>query len=114
MANLPITEDGPPSTRWIAAADDSSKDFLDNSELQWAFQQAALATGETVDIIGMDACLMAMVEVAYQLRNNATFLVASQEVETHGRVGLYPVAANFDGESHLRPERRRKPWSIYT
>lgn len=80
IANSPLPADEPGSTRWIAA-DDSSKDFLDNSELQAAFQQAALVTGETVDIIGMDACLMAMVEVAYQLRNNATFLVASQEVE---------------------------------
>ncbi len=107
MANLPITEDGPPSTRWIAA-DDSSKDFLDNSELQWAFQQAALATGETVDIIGMDACLMAMVEVAYQLRNNATFLVASQEVEPMAGWDYTQLLQTLMENPTLRPEHLAK------
>jgi hypothetical protein len=66
--------------RWIAA-DDSSKDFLDNRELQRAFQEARSITGHPVDIIGMDACLMAMVEVAYQLRQEASLLVASEEIE---------------------------------
>lgn len=92
------------STRWIAA-DDSSKDFLDNSELQLAFQQAALATGETVDIIGMDACLMAMVEVAYQLRNNATFLVASQEVEPMNGWDYTRLLQAMVGNPALRPEQ---------
>ena len=32
-------------------------------------------------VIGMDACLMSMVEVAYQLRANANYMVASQEKE---------------------------------
>jgi hypothetical protein len=66
--------------RWIAA-DDSSMDFLDNRDLQQAFQEAAERTGLPVSVIGMDACLMAMVEVAYQLRDEAHFLVASEEVE---------------------------------
>ncbi len=103
MANLPVQDDGQGSSRWIAA-DDSSKDFLDNSELQLAFQQAALATGETVDIIGMDACLMAMVEVAYQLRNNATFLVASQEVEPMAGWDYTRLLQTMVGNPTLRPE----------
>jgi hypothetical protein len=103
MANLPAQGDGGGSTRWIAA-DDSSKDFLDNSELQLAFQQAALATGETLDIIGMDACLMAMVEVAYQLRNNATFLVASQEVEPMAGWDYTRLLQTLVENPALRPE----------
>ena len=71
---------GAAQPRWIAA-DDSSKDFLDNEELQRAFREAQEITGQAVDIIGMDACLMAMVEVAYQLRREAQILVASEEVE---------------------------------
>ncbi|MEM7580490.1 MAG: clostripain-related cysteine peptidase [Cyanobacteria bacterium P01_A01_bin.80] len=63
------------------AFDDSSMDFLDNAKLQQAFQEAEEKSGQKVSLIGMDACLMSMVEVAYQLRANANCLVASQEVE---------------------------------
>lgn len=63
------------------AFDDSSLDFLDNAKLQQAFQEAEAITGKKVSLIGMDACLMGMVEVAYQLRTNASYMVASQEVE---------------------------------
>ncbi len=66
--------------RWIAA-DDASKDFLDNQELARAFREAREATGAAVHLIGMDACLMAMAEVAYELRHDAEVLVASEEVE---------------------------------
>jgi len=34
-----------------------------------------------IDLLGMDACLMAMVEVGYQIKEAAQFMVASQEVE---------------------------------
>lgn len=61
--------------------DDSSMDFLDNVELQRAFREAQAQTGRTIDLIGMDACLMSMVEVVYQLRDHAQCVVASQEVE---------------------------------
>lgn len=63
------------------AYDDSSLDFLDNAKLQQAFQEAEAITGQKVSLIGMDACLMSMVEVAYQLRANANYIVASQEIE---------------------------------
>ena len=56
--------------------DDSAKDFLDNIELQ-----KALDVDIPIDIIGFDACLMGMFEIAYQLRDNANYMVASQSVE---------------------------------
>jgi hypothetical protein len=34
-----------------------------------------------IDLLGMDACLMAMIEVGYQIKESAQFMVASQEVE---------------------------------
>jgi len=61
--------------------DDSSMDFLDNAELKQAFEQVGARTGKTVSLIGMDACLMTMLEVAYQVRGCAQVLVGSQEVE---------------------------------
>ena len=56
--------------------DDSAQDFLDNIELQ-----KALDVDVNIDILGFDACLMGMFEVAYQLRNQSDVFVGSQYVE---------------------------------
>lgn len=61
--------------------DDSSMDFLDNRELQCAFQAIEEQTGKRVSLIGMDACLMSMIEVAHQLRAHADYLIGSQALE---------------------------------
>jgi Clostripain family len=63
------------------AFDDSSMDFLDNAKIQQAFREAEEHTGQKVSLIGMDACLMSMIEVAYQLRANGNYMVGSQELE---------------------------------
>lgn len=62
--------------------DDGSSDCLDNRELQQvlAYMQTRLG-GRKIDVVGMDACLMTMLEVAYQIRNQAAILVGSEEVE---------------------------------
>ncbi len=91
--------------------DDTSMDFLTNVEMSQALRVAEFATDEAdavavfsdkprlkqmmgwgnegalrhLSIIGMDACLMAMIEVQYQVRKFADVMVASQEVEPmHG------------------------------
>jgi hypothetical protein len=91
--------------------DDTSMDFLTNKEMSQALRVAEFATDEAdalaifsdkarldplmswgnegalrhLSIIGMDACLMAMIEVQYQVRKFADVMVASQEVEPmHG------------------------------
>jgi len=61
--------------------DDSSMDFLDNQELCKALRDAEKKTGRRLSILGMDACLMGMVEVAYQVHEYADYIVGSQEVE---------------------------------
>ncbi|MCB0192980.1 MAG: hypothetical protein KDJ65_13635 [Anaerolineae bacterium] len=61
------------------ALDATSRDFLDNQALQQAL--ATALAGEKIDVLGFDACLMGMVEIGYQLRNQAHFMVASQETE---------------------------------
>ncbi len=38
-----------------------------------------LASSTPTDIVAMDACLMQMLEVGYQIRNNCSYLVASEE-----------------------------------
>jgi len=58
------------------AFDDSAQDFLDNIELQ-----KALDVSVKIDVLGFDACLMGMFEVAYQLRHKSDVFVGSQYVE---------------------------------
>lgn len=67
-------------TRAIAF-DDQAEDFLDNIELKLILNGARKALGKKIDVLGMDACLMSMAEVAYQLRDAADFMVGSQETE---------------------------------
>ncbi|GAP63557.1 hypothetical protein ARMA_1980 [Ardenticatena maritima] len=70
-----------PSQRGVLY-DDSSLDFLDNRELQQALQQALADAGlPAIDLLGFDACLMAMLEVQYQVREQARLVVASQALE---------------------------------
>ena len=61
--------------------DDSSMSFLDNQALGKALADAQAATGNRLTLIGMDACLMSMVEVACQIQPYADVMVGSQEVE---------------------------------
>jgi hypothetical protein len=61
--------------------DDGAGDCLDNRELTKALAAAHRVLARPVDIVGMDACLMTMLEVAYQLRDHARILVGSEEVE---------------------------------
>lgn len=71
----------PASVRGILF-DDTQKDFLDNKELKsvLATVQAERA-GRKLDLLGCDACLMNMIETAYQVQAHCDYLVGSQEVE---------------------------------
>jgi len=63
------------------AYDDSSGDCLDNLEIKRVLARVHRLLGRKVDLVGMDACLMTMLEVAYQLRDHAEVLVGSEELE---------------------------------
>ena len=68
------------TTRGIAY-DDNAKDFLDSLELEDVVARVQKTIGRKLDILGMDACLMSMAEIGYQMRNHANFTVGSEEVE---------------------------------
>jgi len=87
------------------AFDDSSKDFLDTADLRKAFAEAQAATGVRLDLIGMDACLMAMVEGAFELADFADFFVASQEIEPMDGWPYAPILAALNAEPHMPPGR---------
>jgi len=63
------------------AFDDDANDFLDNIEMKRVLVHAAKFLKGKIAVVGMDACLMRMIEVAYQIRDTATVMVGSEEVE---------------------------------
>lgn len=63
------------------AFDDQAQDFLDNIELKKVMTNIKKKLKRKIDILGMDACLMSMVEVSYQMRDVAEFSVGSEESE---------------------------------
>lgn len=60
-----------------ALQDATSDTFMSLADIATAIADA----GVPLDIVNFDACLMAMYEVAYELRSAARYLVASEEVE---------------------------------
>ncbi len=63
----------------IAWDDTSGGDKITMSELEYALSAISIQMGKNVDIVGMDACLMAMTEVAYQIKDYADIMVTSEE-----------------------------------
>ncbi|MGQ9623379.1 MAG: clostripain-related cysteine peptidase [Candidatus Caldatribacteriaceae bacterium] len=57
--------------------DFTARDSLTLPELSFALTQGL--SGKKLDLLGMDACLMQMIEVAYEVKDCARVLVASQE-----------------------------------
>jgi hypothetical protein len=61
--------------------DESSGNDLDMPDLRQGFADAFATTGKVIDLVGMDACLMGNVEVAYQLKDYAKYTAFSEESE---------------------------------
>jgi hypothetical protein len=61
--------------------DDDAKDFLDNLEMKKVLADTKKLLKRKLDILGMDACLMSMAEVGYQINKSAAFTVGSEETE---------------------------------
>jgi len=66
-----------------AVADDRNggAGMMKPAELEKAIKDAEAQTGKKIDVLGFDCCLMANTEVAYQLKDAADFMVASEESE---------------------------------
>ena len=55
-------------------------DWLSMAEIRVALENAA-AAGHDLDLIGFDACIMGMIEVAHEVRDRADVMVASERFE---------------------------------
>ena len=68
----------PQTHRSICYDDTSGGDALDNRELRVVLAGICTLLGRKIDLLGMDACLMNMVEVAWQLRDSVNVIVGSE------------------------------------
>ena len=68
----------PREHRSICYDDTSGGDALDNRELRVVLAGICALLGRKIDLLGMDACLMNMVEVAWQLRDSVNVIVGSE------------------------------------
>lgn len=69
-----------PQERAICS-DDGSGHALDTIELGKVLDKAVAVLGQKLDLLGMDACLMSNLEVAYQAQPYVNYVVASEESE---------------------------------
>ncbi len=81
--------------------DRRSEDALDNRELKKALSDV----GRKLDIIGFDACLMNMIEVAYQIREAAYFMVGSEEEEPGAGWPYHLVLETLTTDPDIAPEK---------
>jgi hypothetical protein len=61
--------------------DDDAKDFLDNGEMTGVLADAAKLLGRKLDLLGLDACLMSMAEVGYEISGSVAYAVGSEQTE---------------------------------
>jgi len=61
--------------------DDTNGSHITTNQLAKAMTEVKTILGRKIDILGFDACLMNMIEVCYEVRNSAEYIVGSEETE---------------------------------
>lgn len=74
-------EEKPGGPRRAIAFDDDAQDLLDSVEMKNVFASVSKKSKRKFDVIGMDACLMSMVETGVQVQQFGEVFCGSQEVE---------------------------------
>jgi hypothetical protein len=87
----------------IAWDDTSGGDRITMPELEYALSAISTQMEKKIDIVGMDACLMAMTEVAYQIKDYADILVASEENEPGDGWPYDTILAQLVSNPHMSP-----------
>ncbi len=83
-------------------------DCITMIELREAFANAYATTERVIDIVAFDACLMAMPEISYQVRDYADYVVFSEEtVPGYG----FPYDL-FSAELNLKPKMNPERFSV--
>jgi hypothetical protein len=91
-------------------SDDGTGHSLDTVELGNVLAKTVEMFGQKLDLLGMDACLMSNLEVAYQAQEYVKYIVASEENEPNdgwpydvvlGYLAANPDAATADFAAHI-------------
>lgn len=82
LLDQPSTHDEKPDNRFFGGVlwDQEPEAALSTAQLALALQESVAETGQRIDLLYLDACLMAMFEVAYELEGAVDFLLASESV----------------------------------
>lgn len=76
--------------------DDNTGHSISTIQLGQVMDYAAKLIGHKVDIYGSDACLMAMAEIADQMKNSVEYYVGSQEVEPGAGWPYTPILSRWE------------------
>lgn len=93
-----------PAERAICS-DDGSGHSLDTVELANVLDEAVKNLGQPLDLLGMDACLMSNLEVAYQVQSYARYMVASEENEPNSGWPYNIIMRNLVDNADLPTEK---------
>lgn len=88
---------------WDDTTGTNGWDCLTTDEIAGALAGARAETGQKIDIINMDACLMQMIEIAYEWRNEADYLVGSEEVVPGAGNNYVTVLNDIVSNPAIRP-----------
>ncbi len=78
----------------------SGDDYLNLTELENAYKEI----NKKFNIMSFDACLMAMLEVFYQLKNHTNYFVASQEAVYDSGFNYFALARNITQNPKIRDQ----------
>ena len=83
--------------------DTSGGDDLSMQELQLALNTIKTDTGKKMDVLGFDACLMQMIEVAYQVKDYSDVMVGSEEIEPGDGWPYNTILSNLTANPLMTP-----------
>jgi len=84
--------------------DDNAKDFLDNQEMKKVLADTATLLDRKLDVVGMDACLMSMAEVGYQICDSTDYTVGSEQTEPGAGWPYQPILDTLAKNPAMTPQ----------
>jgi len=92
----------------VCPDDSAGHDALELTELDAALDEITTYYGKNLDLIGFDACLMAMLEVDHEIADYGDFRVASEELEPGDGLLYKDFLDDLVGNSAMTPESLAK------
>ncbi|HOT74261.1 MAG TPA: clostripain-related cysteine peptidase [Candidatus Wallbacteria bacterium] len=89
-----------PRKRGIAFDFDSKND-ISTPELGEAMRAAGAVISKKVDILFMDACLMQMMEIAYEVKDGVSYICASEDIEPDSGMPYLPVCEAINANPRI-------------